>query len=561
MQLNRHERPEQFSNSATEKIFIMIKKLLLIPIAALCMSATFYLTGDPSKAPANWFNLSEKDNGTRGVGTEKAYTELLKGKTPDTVIVAVIDGGVDYTHEDLKNVMWHNPGEIPGNKIDDDKNGYVDDYYGWNFIGNAKGENVQYDNLEMTREYRRLKKKYKNKTMDDATDKADYQRYLDIQKAYNAEYDEAKKTFDNISTFRRMNNMLKDEIKANTGKDTVTYADFKAHKPSERTAGYYDFLVNKQKIVTNEDQWIALNADLEEGYTQYNNRLEYHLNLDYDPRPTVGDNYDDLTEKYYGNPDVKGPDAFHGTHVSGIIAAQRGNGIGIDGVSNCVKIMAVRVVPDGDERDKDVANGIIYAVDNGAKIINMSFGKSWAYNKEIVDKAVKYAESKGVLLVHAAGNDNQNNDIGNNFPNPRFLDGGVAGNWIEVGALNWQTGKNAVAPFSNYGQKNVDVFAPGVDIYSCKVDGGYVNASGTSMASPVTAGVCTVLKSYFPALTPADIKHIVEQSSDKSMAKKKVILPGEKKKKVKFGTLSKTGGTVDLYAAVKMAQAAGTATK
>src|ERR1044071_1900760 len=183
-----------------------MKKLFLIPIAAFCMSATFYLAGDPAKAPANWFNLSQKDNGTRGVGTEKTYNELLKGKTADTIIVAVIDGGVDYTHEDLKNVMWHNPGEIPGNKIDDDKNGYIDDVYGWNFIGNANGENVQYDNLEMTREYRRLKKKYKNKTMEDATDKADYQRYLDIQKAYNAEYDATKQTFDNISTFRRMNN-------------------------------------------------------------------------------------------------------------------------------------------------------------------------------------------------------------------------------------------------------------------------------------------------------------------------------------------------------------------
>jgi subtilisin family serine protease len=265
--------------------------------------------------------------------------------------------------------------------------------------------------------------------------------------------------------------------------------------------------------------------------------LDYHLNTDYDPRSIVGDDYENQEEKYYGNADIKGPNAFHGTHVAGIIAAQRGNDIGIDGVSNAVKIMGIRVVPDGDERDKDVANGIIYAVDNGAKIINMSFGKSYGYNKTIVDKAVKYAESKGVLLVHAAGNDNKDNDKTNNFPNPRFLDGG----------------KSSLAPFSNYGMKNVDVFAPGVDIYSCKPENGYANASGTSMASPVTAGVCAVLKSYFPALTPADIKRIVETSADKSLAKKKLIIPGEKKKKTKFTNLCRTGGVVDLYSAVQMA--------
>jgi subtilisin family serine protease len=531
----------------------MKKFLLIIPIAALSLSATIYMTGDPAEAPKNWFNLSYKDNGTRGVGTHKTYEELLSGKTPDTVIVAVIDGGVDYMHEDLKNVMWHNPGEIPGNKIDDDKNGYTDDIYGWNFIGGANGENVEHDNLEITREYRRLKKKFKNKTKEDvpAGDTAEFSRYLRIQKDYNAKYDEVKKTFDDIANFRKTNNALKDEIKAKTGKDTVTYEDWSSHTPSAQYKNFHAVL--KALVVKKAEDWTMLNAELEDGYEAYNNMLEYHLNTDYDPRSIVGDNYENQEEKYYGNADIKGPDAFHGTHVAGIIAAQRGNNIGIDGVSNAVKIMGIRVVPDGDERDKDVANGIIYAVDNGAKIINMSFGKSYGYNKAIVDKAVKYAESKGVLLVHAAGNDNKNNDNTDNFPNARYLDGGVATNWIEVGALSWRTGKNSLAPFSNYGKANVDVFAPGVDIYSTKPENGYANASGTSMASPVTAGVCAVLKSYYPALSPADIKRIVETSADKSLAKKKVIIPGEKKKKTKFSNLCRTGGVVDLYSAVQMA--------
>lgn len=532
----------------------MKKFLLFIPVAALCVSATIYMTGEPTEAPKNWFNLSYKDNATRGVGTEKTYKDLLAGKTADTVIVAVIDGGVDYNHEDLKNVMWHNPGEIPGNKTDDDKNGYVDDVYGWNFIGGADGKNVEHDNLEITREYRRLKKKYKGKTKEDvpASDTADYSRYLAIQKDYNAKYDETKKVFDNIKGMKDVNDELHEEIKKKTGKDTVTYADYKSHFPSQKTAWWVAFM-QANKFDATEEIWAAVNEEITDGYEAYNGMLEYHLNTDYDPRSIVGDNYENQEEKYYGNGDIKGPDAFHGTHVAGIIAAQRGNNIGIDGVCNAVLIMGVRVVPDGDERDKDVANGIIYAVDNGADIINMSFGKSYGYNKAIVDKAVKYAESKGVLLVHAAGNDNKNNDNTDNFPNPRFADGGSAGNWIEVGALSWRSGKNSVAPFSNYGKQNVDVFAPGVDIYSTKPENGYANASGTSMASPVTAGVCAVLKAYYPNLSPADIKRIVETSSDKSMAKKKVVIPGEAKKKVKFATLSRTGGVVDLYAAVQMA--------
>lgn len=543
----------------------MKKFLLIIAVAAFAISATFYQTGEPTEAPKNWFNLSYKDNGTRGVGTEKTYAELLKGKTPDTIIVAVIDGGVDYNHEDLKNVMWHNPGETPGNKIDDDKNGYIDDIYGWNFIGGANGENVEHDNLELTREYRRMKKKFKGKTREDlpASDTAEFSRYIIVQTDYNAKYDEVKKTLDEILGFKKMNDGFKDEIKAKTGKDTVTYDDFKSHNASPAYSKYH--LLLKTLVVRNAEEWTSLNSEIEEGVKVYNSMLDYHLNTDYDPRSIVGDDYENQEEKYYGNADIKGPDAFHGTHVAGIIAAQRGNNIGMDGVSNSVKIMGIRVVPDGDERDKDVANGIIYAVDNGAKVINMSFGKSYGYNKAIVDKAVKYAESKGVLLVHAAGNDSKNNDKTNNFPNPRFLDGSVATNWIEVGALNWKGGKDSPAPFSNYGKNHVDVFAPGVDIYSTKPENGYANASGTSMASPVTAGVCAVLKSYYPTLSPADIKRIVETSSDKSLSGKKVNIPGEfkvnKKGKVKgpvtgkFSTLSRTGGVVDLYAAVQMASA------
>jgi subtilisin family serine protease len=305
--------------------------------------------------------------------------------------------------------------------------------------------------------------------------------------------------------------------------------------------------------IRNETSWNELSTEINKGYEQISAIIKYNLNLEYDSRSIVGDNYEDGTERFYGNADVKGPDASHGTHVAGIIAANRLNSIGILGVAAPVKIMAVRCVPAGDERDKDVANGIRYAVDNGAKIINMSFGKSYSYNKDLVDDAVRYAESKGVLLIHAAGNSHQNNDVKDNFPNDNLGKELDASNWIEVGAISWKRGKEMIAKFSNYGKNEVDVFAPGVDINSCKVDGGYIELSGTSMAAPVCAGVAALIWIYHPEFTPDQVKSIIETASDKSMIKKKVILPGEKKKKVKFGSLCKSGGVVDLYAAFQFA--------
>jgi subtilisin family serine protease len=286
----------------------------------------------------------------------------------------------------------------------------------------------------------------------------------------------------------------------------------------------------------------------------YSSYLEYMLNTEYDPRSIVGDDYSNSSERYYGNNDCNGPDSFHGTHVAGIIAAARNNGIGVDGVAADVRIMAVRCVPDGDERDKDVANAIRYAVDNGAKIINMSFGKKYSWDKKAVDEAVKYADSKGVLLVHAAGNDALNIDEVNHFPCKKFEGKGEAANFVDVGALSWLNDDKAVAPFSNYGKNTVDVFSPGVDIYSTTPKNGYRDASGTSMASPVACGVAAVLKSYYPDLTPKQIKKIMVKSSVKKYKGKKVIKPGTKDELVKFEKLGRNAGIVNLYEAVKMAE-------
>jgi cell wall-associated protease len=278
--------------------------------------------------------------------------------------------------------------------------------------------------------------------------------------------------------------------------------------------------------------------------------VEYGYNPTFDARPIVGDNYADKRERYYGNNNVKGPDPEHGTHVAGIVAADRANGVGIAGIADNVRIMPIRAIPNGDERDKDVANAIRYAVDNGARIINMSFGKSLSPDKVIVDEAVAYAEQKGVLLIHGAGNEKQDNDKSGNYPSRYYANGKEARNWLEVGATASGSGKDFVANFSNYGKKTVDVFAPGVDLYSTIPGDRYKEQSGTSFAAPVVTGIAALLWSYFPDLTAAQVVDIIS-SSTRKFDRLKVNRPGGGE--VEFPELSRTGGLVNAYMAVSLA--------
>jgi subtilisin family serine protease len=521
----------------------------------MLLSATFF-KAQTSTRPDNWFNLDATADKVNGVSAEKAYKELLKDKKSTTVIVGVLDSGVDYDHEDLKSVMWTNPGEIPGNGLDDDKNGYVDDIHGWNFIGGKDGRNVEHDNLEMTRIIRKLKPKYEGKTEADFTSKADKKEFAYYQ-VVQEDYEKTKDKFEGgynqlkflLDGIGALNNKVKEQLKV----DQVTVAELEKFNSDDKNDIKFKTIATSILKNNNGTNLDAMLEEIKGGFEQYKSYVDYALNPDYDPRGIVGDDYGNSSEKYYGNNDCNGPDSFHGTHVAGIIAASRNNGIGMDGVAADVRIMSVRCVPDGDERDKDVANAIRYAVDNGAKILNMSFGKKYSWDKKVVDDAVKYAESKGVLLIHAAGNDAENIDEVMHFPSKKYEGKGEAANFMDVGALSWQNDDKAVAPFSNYGKKTVDIFSPGVDIYSTTPKNGYKDASGTSMASPVTTGVAAVLKSYYPDLTPKQIKKILVKSSVKTYKGKKVIKPGTKDEMVKFETLSKNAGMVNLYEAVKMA--------
>ena len=350
------------------------------------MAASSFAFGQ--SAPENWFNLDKKSNKVFGVSTEKAYNELLKNKKSVSVIVGVLDSGVDEDHEDLKNVMWINEDEIPGNGKDDDNNGYVDDIYGWNFIGGKDGKNVEYDSYELTRVYKKLMDKYENmaeSTMTDE-DKKGYQDFLELKVDFLQKSIQAKAMFEIYSKSLKRFEAIENGI----GKgENFTIEDLKKYKPanSQEAATVEKFIT----YMGAGEKYSTIKASLKQAYDHFDKEANYGYNVNYDSRTIIGDDYNNDFEKSYGNNDVTGPDASHGTHVAGIIGAQRDNSLGVKGVANNVKIMSVRCVPDGDERDKDVANAIRYAVDNGALVINMSFGKAFPWNKKLVDDAVKYA--------------------------------------------------------------------------------------------------------------------------------------------------------------------------
>ncbi len=486
-----------------------------------------------------WHHKPTTDPAHKGISIESAYT-LLKNRTPEKVIVAVIDTGVDYMHEDLDDVMWVNPGEIADNGVDDDGNGYVDDVHGWNFLGNAKGESVAGETLEETRIFAG-KHKY---TSDMETYKKAVQSFYKSRSSIVESYYNTLLYLDDVKYFEKV--YIQRPI------TTEAFSQFEVNDDeAESKKLVLNYLKNNGNSIVD---FTLLKRAIEGNIANYQTYIDYYYNPEYNSRELVGDNYNNTSQRYYGNKDVKGPTPDHGTHVAGIIAAERNNGLGIDGIANKVKIMAVRVVPDGDEHDKDVANAIYYAVNNGAKVINMSFGKAFSWNKQVVDDAVRYAEKHDVLLVHAAGNSAQELTGDNNFPNQlyekrKFLGKKSPKNWIEVGATTYNFNEDFVASFSNYDSELVDLFAPGFQILSTTPESNYAKFNGTSMASPMVAGVAALLRSYFPKLSAKEVKAIILESA--TPIDLTVKRPSDKKL-VPFRSISKTGAVLNAEAAVKM---------
>ena len=495
----------------------------------------------------HWAHADLATDTIPGMSVDKAY-KFLEGKTGVTVIVAVIDSGIDIEHEDLKDVIWTNLKEIAGNGIDDDKNGFVDDIHGWNFLG-GNGVSAP-EQLEITRIVAEMNLRFEGKTMETISEneKADFEKYQEYLEVFN------KAAERNIQTAVRLNKIGESfaGIKTFLGKDTFTIEDLQAVKTEDETLqGQIDDILGLLSRGLDEKGYL-------EYYETFKKNKQYDLN--FDGRAIVGDNPTDINDTNYGNNNVLGSkdDETHGTHVSGIILASRNNSVGMNGVATNAKLMSVRAVPDGDERDKDVALAIRYAVDNGAKVINMSFGKAYSPYRHWVFDAIKHAEKHDVLLVHAAGNSGQDIDVESNWPNDsmdKVLE--ITDNVLTIGAMSVNYDENLPASFSNYGKLNVDVFAPGVQIYSTFPKNEYQKISGTSMASPEVAGVAALVRSYYPQLSASQVKHIIMNSGTK--LDMEVLLPGSKSqenpegKKVKFSELSISGTIVNAYNALVLA--------
>lgn len=495
------------------------------------------------KGVLNWYNGK-----TPGMNTEAAY-KMLKKRKSTPVIVAVIDSGIDTEHPDLKGQIWVNTKEIAGNGIDDDNNGYIDDIHGWNFLGNSKGDNLNGTTLEVTRIYARLKPMFEGMDDDKAKGNPEYAVYKVVKKEYEKKKKDAESNLAQIKTFK--NDILPSMdmiIGEALGKKDYSLADLKKWKTTDPQ------MMQFKRIAIMKMESPDFMNQIEDGIKHFESALEYHYNIDFNGRKEIiGDDENDFNDKRYGNNNVKGPDALHGTHVGGIVGSLRGNKIGGDGVAANVQLMSLRAVPDGDEYDKDIALAIRYAVDNGAKVINMSFGKSFSPHQKEVYEAMRYAEKNDVLLVHAAGNDAKDIDKEPNFPATMYEFQSTENTMLlTIGASTRHAKKGELAAsFSNYGQKSVDIFAPGFEIYNTVPEGKYQTLQGTSMAAPMVAGVAAFLKSYFPSLTMKQIKDIILESG-KSYAGTMHVKPGTERS-VDFATLCKTGKVVDLQAAVKLA--------
>ena len=493
---------------------------------------------NPSKDELKtWPHRDLLSTGYPGISLEKAYN-ALKGRKAQTVIVGVVDSGVDINHEDLKSIIWTNPKEIPNNGIDDDKNGYVDDVHGWNFLGEINQENLEYVRI--------LKK--------GNTNDPDYKK---AEEKYDKEFKDATEKIELYSQIRERIAQSDALIQKHLGKKEYTAEDLDTIDTSSlQLLG----AVRGMKYLLGNDVTVKETLEeLTEGIKHYEERLKYGLNKEFNPRAVLKDNPDDINDKIYGNNNVVGPTAegaLHGTHVAGIIAAVRHNNIGIDGVADHVRIMPVRTVPDGDEYDKDVALALRYAIDNGAKVINTSFGKEFSPHKEWVYDALKYAAEKDVLIVNAAGNDTKNIDTQLTFPDDNIDGKEFTDTMITIGALNYEYNENLVASFSNYGKNNVDLFSPGVQIYATVPENKYKFLDGTSMAAPEVAGVAALIRAYFPTLKAREVKQILMESGLVPTVKE-VLVGGrgeeQEAKRVLFSELSKSGKIVNAYNAIILA--------
>ena len=474
----------------------------------------------------NWHNLDIEKDSVPGTSVERAYNELLNDLKGKKVIVAVIDTGLDIDHISLSENIWINKDEKVNGK-DDDNNGYIDDIHGWNYLGSSYNET-----RDMTRILR--------------DNKINNRKYNLVEEEIQKEIKNSKEQLNILNYYIQILDESKELLSDYLDNDNFSIQDVNSIET-------VDPKLNRAKNIYKDFDFYGYTKEyLNEGIDQYNDFINYHFNVEFNGRTTNDDIYD-INDRNYGDNNINNTkeSESHSTHVSGIISGNRKIEDGIKGINNLAEIMVLRAVPNGDEYDKDVALAIRYAVDNGAKIINGSFGKYFSSNPEWVIDAIRYASENDVLFIAGAGNESKDLDSlsNDNYPNDQYFNKDeFSETFIKVGASSINLDENFTAYFSNYGKINVDIFAPGVDIYSSMPNNKYKFQDGTSMASPVVAGIASLIMSYFPRLSAKKVKEIILESGiDIDL---EIGNLGDKKN---FNEYSKSGKLINAYNALILA--------
>lgn len=518
-----------------------------------------------SQSALNWHWKDLTADSVHGISLQQAYKALatLPNK-PAQVIVAVLDGGIDTNHIALKNLFWVNKKEIPNNKIDDDRNGYVDDINGWNFLGGKDGRNLDKASDEKSRIYHKYKSLYEGKVVDtNSLNKIQKKQYLTWSKtAQEVEFSE--NDADNLSYIKMATNAIKKlgaTIIKELNDSNFTAEQLEPFQPIGRVTLDAKMAYLRTVVILGVDKEAPYKEVIQDLDEYIAGKEKAAISKIQAPAPVreeiIKDNYFSFSDKYYGNNDITGPNAKHGTHVAGLVASIPDSNWLVQPYYPAIKIMGLRIVPDGDEYDKDVALGIRYAVDNGAKIINMSFGKSYSPEQAWVDSAIRYAAQKDVLIIHSAGNEYYDLNQKEVFPTPySSIFNDTAKNMLTIGATSDPNiSGSLLTDFSNYGSKIVDVLAPGDKIYST-IPGvnNYGYLRGTSMASPIVSHIAAMIRSYFPTLTAIQVKEILLQSArntaDDTIAYE---VPQHEESKT-LNEMSKIGGIVNAANALELAK-------
>ena len=462
---------------------------------------------------AGWYKTWNDSLKGANITAAQQYLHSHKAKKKRTVVVGIIDSGADTECLALKRALWTNAKEKINGK-DDDHNGYVDDVHGWNFLGTKDGKfNMTSAGTEEYRQFKRLYPKYKNvKSREEVADsnRKEYAYYMAMrrkakinsylmfyevaarkQKLMGEMDDMLKRAKLDVDTLT-MGGMLNTEVADTLVKDTfvkLIMADLYKNPMTTR----WDDYVKKQR------------AD----FALMGKRI-YSIEHDKDKRLLMGDNQEDATDRFYGNNMLNIEGMEHGNFVASVVAGNVVDDSRYSGVCVDARVMPVRVCPEGDEYDKDVATGIIYAVDNGAKIINLSLGKYTSPHPEMVNEAIAYAGKHDVLVIGAAGNNHLNIDSIAYFPAAVDAKGQTLDNFIRVGGTAMDGSRSSI---SNYGDHKVDIYAPGEYISGVYPGNKKDFANGTSVATPVVSGIAAMLRTYFPKLKATQLKRVLIETA------------------------------------------------